>query len=137
MSSSSTSSSVVGHLGLLCQQSLRWLQKCPFYARAGRPVSSHLPLAERLKCFLSPSSNISALLLNLLRKVQTARDIYKERLSSTEPAGFRLRNSQLGAPVLAPYWLDFRSVSREHLSGESAAMVGGACSCVATYPMGA
>lgn len=99
------------------------------------PHISHL---QKVYFFLPLlSSNISTLLLLFLRKAQMNWHIYKERPLSPQPAGFRLRNSHLEAPVLTPDWVNAQGLSREPRSGESTAMVGGACGCAATYPVGA
>lgn len=53
--------------------------------------------------FLSSSTSTRPL---HFRKLHMKRHIYKKRLSTTEPAGFRLRNSHLEAPVLTPDWMN-------------------------------
>lgn len=53
-----------------------------------------------------------------LSRILEKSALYKERLPSTEPAGFRLRYSWNWAPVLAPHWTSARGPSRDHRSGE-------------------
>ena len=62
--------------------------------------------------FFSCSRQILFYFCCFLRIVHMNWHIYKERLSFTDPAGFRLRNSSRGAPVLTPDWMSLQVVSR-------------------------
>lgn len=110
-----SSSPVVEHLQQLWQQSFKVSEQYPFYARIGCPVSSHLPP-------IYPTCQISWLLLQLFsRNVRMNWPFIRRGFSSTQPAGFRLRNSHREAPVHTPDWMRTQRQSRERRTGEPTA----------------
>lgn len=110
----------------------------PFYARLRCPDSLHLPPAGTFRyCFINFLLQMLLFLRRPCGEATVKRRIYKERLSASEPAGFRLRNSQVEAPVLPPDWRKRRDPSRGHGSGEATVMGGRGLRLLSNRPMGA